>query len=83
MKEAEAKRLLESLRELQEDDDKLLYPCPRCGRPMKTPARSNIISKQANVYICWECGLNEALQVAMGESMLPLAQWKTITNFEG
>jgi len=67
------KKLIEALKPLQISGN--AYPCPRCGREtMKTdrPA-TNAISRYADVYICDECGTEEALLDAQGAS-LPLAE---------
>lgn len=52
----EAKKLIESLREMQEDEaPDYTFPCPRCGneRMDKKPVR-NALSRRADVYICNE-----------------------------
>ena len=51
------------------------HPCPRCGRDVMSdkPVR-NALSRSADVYVCDECGTDEAL-LAMMQNPLPLKQW--------
>ena len=50
--------------------------CPRCGEDrMKTPYTHNALSRQADVYVCDNCGMEEALIAASGKPHLPLKYW--------
>ncbi|MBQ9256036.1 MAG: gamma-glutamylcyclotransferase [Acidaminococcaceae bacterium] len=52
-----------------------LPTCPRCGRPnMKPSTATNALSRHANVYICDECGMDEALRDFTGKA-IPLTEW--------
>lgn len=81
----QAKELIESLLPLQENppEDGYIYPCPRCGhyRMDKNPVR-NALSRRANVYICSECGREEALLDMAGKEPLPLNQWGMVMGFD-
>lgn len=49
--------------------------CPRCGKnALATPLVLNSLSRYADVYICDECGNDEALSDYYGEPM-PLEEW--------
>lgn len=49
--------------------------CPRCGmNTLATPLVHNSLSRYADVYICNECGDDEALSDYFGEPM-PLEEW--------
>lgn len=53
--------------------------CPRCGRKsMKLPHHTNALSREADVYVCDNCGTNEALR-AMMNNPLPLSAWAFVT----
>lgn len=77
----EAKKLVESLIVLQEEGDK--FPCPRCGhdRMDHNPVR-NALSRRAKVYICNECGTEEALFDMAGKDPLPLNEWAMVRGFD-
>lgn len=80
----EAKDLLKSLMELQEDNTRdYAFPCPRCGhdRMDKRPTR-NALSRRFDVYICNTCGMEEALLDAVGKDPLPLNEWAMIKAFD-
>ena len=78
MDEAEAKKLLESLKELQEDNNELSFPCPRCGHKMEKPAINNALSRHANVYICPGCSTDEGWRISEGKASMPLQKWSAI-----
>lgn len=80
----EAKELIETLRPMQEDETSdYIFPCPRCGheRMDKKPVR-NALSRRADVYICNECGREEAILDALGKEPLPLNQWGMVLGFD-
>ena len=74
MNNQEAKELIESLMPLQERGAH--FPCPRCGydRMNEKPVR-NALSRYARVYICSECGMDEALRDMAGADPLPFSAW--------
>ena len=48
--------------------------CPRCGRWMKLPITHNALSRVADVYICPDCGMDEAIR-DFGRIPLPIEEW--------
>ncbi len=49
--------------------------CPRCGRfSVKDRLHTNALSRYVDVYICDECGMDEAIR-AMADEPLPLREW--------
>lgn len=48
--------------------------CPRCGRWMERPITHNALSRVADVYICPDCGMDEALR-DFGRIPLPIEEW--------
>ena len=70
-------RLLD-LKTRQEAGEKM--PCPRCGRnTIKTPLAHNALSRYADIYVCDECGITEAM-LDMMRNPLPLEQWKVFMD---
>ncbi len=53
--------------------------CLRCGKPLNQHMAVNALSRRADVYICQECGANEALWDALGEPD-PLRDWYAVTS---
>ena len=50
-------------------------PCPRCGRDaMKTALYIGALSRRADVYVCDQCGQDEAVREVFA-SPLPLSEW--------
>lgn len=77
--EEAAKAAMERFATIQKDH---LYACPRCGRwTMKEPTHTNALSRSANVYVCDECGTDEALRDMKGEP-LPVSKWSLVQVFE-
>jgi predicted RNA-binding Zn-ribbon protein involved in translation (DUF1610 family) len=71
-----AKRLAESLGEMQDNGTGEGFPCPRCGYDrMREPVATNALSRYASVYICPECGIDEAIRDMAGKSPLPFLEW--------
>lgn len=61
--------------------------CLRCGKPLCRHYAENALSRALKVFICPECGVDEALRDATGE-VLPVSQWHAVQNnrlvpFEG
>lgn len=79
----EARELLEELGKLQEKGQATGLPCPRCGhdRMLQKPVQ-NALSRRAKVYICPECGMDEALRDMAGMEPLPLNQWGMVLSFD-
>lgn len=54
--------------------------CPRCGdMHMGNDVRRNALSRQANVYVCDVCGVEEAIRDRYAEP-LPLELWAYFTE---
>jgi len=71
----ECKIFLEKYAKLQSDDELPLRRCPRCGRAtMKKPVHTNAFSRHADIYICDQCGTEEAV-MDMKHIELPLEDW--------
>ena len=52
-----------------------IMPCPRCGSmSMKQPLEHNALSRHADLFICDNCGMTEAL-LDMMRNPLPLELW--------
>lgn len=50
--------------------------CPRCGQPtMDKRLSKNALSRNADIYICPQCGMEEALEALPGNSKKPLESW--------
>lgn len=73
MKAKEAKANVEEAGLLQEQG--VVMDCPRCGRPMRENLYHNALSRQADVYVCDICGMDEALTAATGRPPLPFEHW--------
>ena len=48
--------------------------CPRCGSLLKERLGTNALSRRADVYVCDECGIEEAIADFNGEPD-PIEQW--------
>ncbi len=75
-----AKGILKTVREMQ--NASLLYnlPCPRCGHMrMRSRLAENAASRHADIYICPDCGTNEALRDEK-QNALPLQGWFIISE---
>ena len=75
-----------SLEQLWQEDKKLFAAntetppaCLRCGKPLNRHPALNAKSRQADVYVCSECGSDEALRDAIGEP-LSLLEWHAVTS---
>lgn len=75
--EEQAKKIIEALKPMQIAGER--FPCPRCGydRMDEQPIR-NALSRYADVYVCNECGTDEALRDMKGD-ILPLNKWSIAT----
>ena len=54
--------------------------CPRCGSRMVGATSRHALSRRANIMICDEDGMREALEDAGVLERLPLMQWVSITS---
>ena len=53
--------------------------CPRCGKPLDSFER-HALSRRANITICDDCGVAEALEDAGMIPRLPLSEWWCVQN---
>lgn len=53
--------------------------CLRCGKPLDRRLALNAKSRQADVYVCDECGTDEAVRDIIGEP-LPLREWHAVAS---
>lgn len=73
--------IVERLAPLQEKDRANEFPCPRCGRPrMHKRTVLNALSRHAQVYICEQCGADEAIRDMTG-NVLPITEWCMVRGF--
>lgn len=64
--------ILEQMKKMQDADGRI---CPRCGRlNMMMPMCSNALSRVADIYVCPDCGMDEALR-DFGRIPLPVEEW--------
>lgn len=49
--------------------------CPRCGKTMHGKATTNALSRYYNVYICSDCGTEEALMDFYSHKSKPIEDW--------
>lgn len=76
---AKAALMFGDLRRMQEDPKTEPLPCPRCGQnKMRKPAIRNSLSRYEDVYICSDCGMDEATR---GTRVLPLENWSMVISF--
>ena len=59
-------------------------PCPRCGRKtMKEAVCTNALSRHADIFICDQCGTDEAMLDFM-RNPLPIEDWACVQKqFDG
>jgi len=80
----EARELIESLKAMQENPEGgYVFPCPRCGHHrMEKASVRNALSRRADVYICSECGTDEAMRDMTGQDPMPLDQWAIVLGLD-
>ena len=66
----ELKQRIERLKTVQSDGN--VHPCPRCG--LRVVHMRTALSRLADVYICDQCGMDEALRAENGHE-LRLDDW--------
>lgn len=74
------------IEQLWQEDRKRFIPdaetpptCLRCGNPLDHHLVLNALSRHADVYVCRECGTDEALRDAVGQP-LPFQEWAAVTS---
>ena len=76
MKKHELTQMLLDLKAMQDAGEKMT--CPRCGYDnMKKPLLHNALSRYADLYICDDCGMTEAM-LDMMHNPLPMEQWASL-----
>ena len=76
---ADAKRIIERLKAMQEEGD--IFPCPRCGHlRMHKDHIKNSLSRELDVYICNECGTDEAMRELINKP-LSITEWSLAKTF--
>ena len=74
----EMDRKLFDLKTRQDAGERML--CPRCGRNvLKAHLTHNALSRHADLYVCDECGMTEAM-LDMMRNPLPQEQWAVFHN---
>lgn len=64
--------IIERMQEIQKAGGLI---CPRCGRmSMDKVLLHNALSRVADVYVCPDCGMDEALR-DFGKIPLPVGEW--------
>lgn len=58
--------------------------CPRCGRMHRMYKESvkNALSRRADVYICSQCGMDEAVRDMIGVEPCPFAEWDIVKKLK-
>lgn len=79
MNENKAKNILEKLYDKQLENFDCI--CPRCGKKMREDLYTNALSRRVNVYICPECGLQEAAEDFVSKQ-IQLTEWEYIRNLQ-
>lgn len=69
------KEIIERLVEANEGM-KVSHICPRCGKVMCEDNALNSVSRYADVYICSDCGTDEAMRGAFGGGSLAFSEWQ-------
>jgi len=78
-----AKGVIETYRGMQEKNDGgNVPPCPRCGKPMNPWLDDNAQSRHEDIYICEECGEDEAMR-EQNNDILPVSEWKAVNDILG
>lgn len=67
--------IIKTYRQMQDVPHEQELPCPRCGHSrMKCVLENNAFSRLIDVYICPECGIDEALRDTR-KDVLPFVAW--------
>ncbi|MFT0899625.1 hypothetical protein [Candidatus Methanoprimaticola sp. MG2] len=57
--------------------------CPRCGGPLEGRMVMNALSRRVPLYICSDCGVDEAMLDFRGQCPLPLEKWPLVREVMG
>lgn len=75
-----AKGIIQLFREMQDFPHTSELPCPRCGHMrMKPELAENAFSRHIDVYICSECGVDEARRDTR-KDVLPFIAWNAVNE---
>ena len=69
--ELEEKRMIVLYGKMQKIEGFKNLPCPRCGKEMRPELADNSYSRHEPVYICSDCGTDEAFMDTQGDVMPP------------
>lgn len=77
-----AKKIIEDYAREQKESSSII--CPRCGgnKKMYTKAERNALSRHANVYICSQCGMDEAVRDMIGTEPLNFEEWAIVKQLK-
>ena len=65
----------------EKQEKQFISACPRCGIcSMNNPMHHNALSRRADVYICDECGMGEAIKDMLGEPD-PIDEWYAVREY--
>lgn len=53
--------------------------CMRCGQKMQYPLAQNALSRALDIYVCPDCGMDEAIRDATG-AILPMSEWYIVKH---
>lgn len=59
----------------QESDDPFFTICPRCGHNLHPQMVMNAVSRREDIYICSNCGADEAVKDFRKEGPLQITEW--------
>lgn len=75
-----AKGIIRVFAEMQKDPFINTSHCPRCGhRQMEPELEHNAISRQIDVYVCNDCGIDEALN-GTNNNKFSLVSWSIVSE---
>lgn len=74
----EAKEMLEEVQRRRANGEN--PPCPRCGKQITKPPCTNALSRQIDVMICEQCGVEETIMAFYKQEPLDLLFWSV--NFK-
>lgn len=65
----------------EKQEKQFISACPRCGiRSMSKPMHRNALSRRADIYICDECGMEEAVKDMLGKSDT-IDEWHAVREY--
>ena len=78
--DTDAKCVIESIADLQKNG--FTSKCPRCGKEEELCCSEEFgaISRRADVYVCSECGSEEAMEDYCHLKKLPLIEWSCVKD---